>query len=80
MKSAQRPPEPSTKAARAPATTRRCAVSATSAAARAALQVPSVSGVPVAWVRASTLKGELERFARSLLAAARASGQTAPPA
>jgi len=30
------------------------------------------TGVPVAWVRASVLKGELERFARSLADAARA--------
>jgi pilus assembly protein CpaE len=38
------------------------------------------AGVPVAWVRASALKEELERFARSLLAAARASGRVTPPA
>jgi pilus assembly protein CpaE len=33
------------------------------------------TGVPLAWVRASVLKGEFERFARALLAAAR----PAPP-
>jgi pilus assembly protein CpaE len=35
------------------------------------------TGVPVAWVRASALKGELERFARSLTDSARATASDA---